>query len=143
VRILGLLKLRHLRNTGNKVKGVVLATPEDRNELVRAVELGCSGVVMKHTASEIIVEIVRRVHAGKIADIMTIDKRDRQTFALSEREYQIMALAAHRYKNREIAGKLFISEQTVKNHLHHIYRKAGFTNRAELVIRAIDNGLRP
>ena len=52
----------------------------------------------------------------------------------------MIALIAQGYTNPQIAAKLFISGQTVKNHLHHIYRKTGLENRAELVIHAIHNG---
>jgi DNA-binding NarL/FixJ family response regulator len=50
-------------------------------------------------------------------------------------------LVAQGYQNKEIAGKLFISEQTVKNHLHNIFDKLGFSDRLELALYAIHHRL--
>jgi DNA-binding NarL/FixJ family response regulator len=60
---------------------------------------------------------------------------------LSQREREIVALVAQGYKNKEIAEKMFISEQTVKNHLHNIFDKLGVSDRLELALYAIHKGL--
>lgn len=60
---------------------------------------------------------------------------------LSIREKEIVNLVAQGYKNKEMAEKLFISEQTVKNHLHNIFEKLGVSDRLELALYAIHNGL--
>ena len=61
--------------------------------------------------------------------------------ALSQREREIVALVAQGYKNKEMAEKMFISEQTVKNHLHNIFDKLGVSDRLELALYAIHKGL--
>jgi DNA-binding NarL/FixJ family response regulator len=60
---------------------------------------------------------------------------------LSTREREIVALVAQGYKNKEMAEKMFISEQTVKNHLHNIFDKLGVSDRLELALYAIHKGL--
>ena len=60
---------------------------------------------------------------------------------LSPREREIVQLVAQGFRNREIAEKLFISEQTVKNHLHNIFDKLGVSDRLELALYAIHHRL--
>ena len=67
--------------------------------------------------------------------------RDRERSPLSQREREIVALVAQGFKNKEMAEKMFISEQTVKNHLHNIFDKLGVSDRLELALYAIHNNL--
>jgi len=62
---------------------------------------------------------------------------------LSKREREIVSLVAQGLKNREIADKMFISEQTVKNHLHNIFDKVGVSDRLELALFAVQHKIRP
>jgi DNA-binding NarL/FixJ family response regulator len=70
-------------------------------------------------------------HQGKV----------RERSPLSAREREIVGLVAQGYKNKEMAEKMFISEQTVKNHLHNIFDKLGVSDRLELALYAIHKGL--
>jgi len=65
----------------------------------------------------------------------------RKRIALSQREREIVRFVKQGYKNKEIAEKMFISEQTVKNHLHNIFDKVGVSDRLELALWAISNEL--
>jgi DNA-binding NarL/FixJ family response regulator len=67
--------------------------------------------------------------------------KGRERSPLSQREREIVSLVAQGYKNREMAEKMFISEQTVKNHLHNIFDKLGVSDRLELALYAIHKGL--
>ncbi len=67
--------------------------------------------------------------------------RERERSLLSQREREIVALVAQGFKNKEMAEKMFISEQTVKNHLHNIFDKLGVSDRLELALYAIHNNL--
>lgn len=60
---------------------------------------------------------------------------------VSRRERQIVGLVAQGFRNREIADELFISEQTVKNHLRNIFSKLGVQDRLELALHAVYYGL--
>jgi DNA-binding NarL/FixJ family response regulator len=71
----------------------------------------------------------------------TSQMRDRERSPLSQREREIVALVAQGFKNKEMAEKMFISEQTVKNHLHNIFDKLGVSDRLELALYAIHNNL--
>jgi DNA-binding NarL/FixJ family response regulator len=62
---------------------------------------------------------------------------------LSSREREIVVWTAEGFKSKEIAEKLLISEQTVKNHLHNIFRKLGVSDRLELALYAIEHNIRP
>ena len=67
--------------------------------------------------------------------------KGRERSPLSTREREIVALVAQGYKNKEMAEKMFISEQTVKNHLHNIFDKLGVSDRLELALYAIHHRL--
>ncbi|MFB3777791.1 MAG: response regulator [Bryobacteraceae bacterium] len=151
--------LQRIQRLGKKTRVIVLTASEDKNEFVQAMKLGCSGIVLKQTASDLIIKSIRKVHAGEIwldshttAAVMrqfasptepslSAGTRSRDRSPLSQREREIVALVAQGYKNKEMAEKMFISEQTVKNHLHNIFDKLGVSDRLELALYAIHKGL--
>ena len=151
--------LQRLQRLSKKTRVIVLTASEDKNEFVQAMKLGCSGIVLKQTASDLIIKSIRKVHAGEIwldshttAAVMrqfasptepslATGMRSRDRSPLSQREREIVALVAQGYKNKEMAEKMFISEQTVKNHLHNIFDKLGVSDRLELALYAIHKGL--
>jgi DNA-binding NarL/FixJ family response regulator len=145
-RAWGLLEL--LRRAGNLVKTIALTDSENRNDFVRAMKLGCSGIVLKQTATQEMVTCIRSVHAGGIwldrfatENSGTTYKNAGQPPLFSRREREILALLAHGYTNPQIAAKLFLSPQTIKNHLHHMYVKIGRKDRHQLAFYAIHQGL--
>jgi len=160
----GLSALQTLQQTNRRTKIIVLTASENKNEFVQAMKLGCSGIVLKQTAPDLIVKSIRKVHAGEIwldshttAAVMrqfaapgsegsapsstTASGKQRERSPLSTREREIVTLVAQGYKNKEMAEKMFISEQTVKNHLHNIFDKLGVSDRLELALYAIHKGL--
>ena len=157
----GLAALQALQQTNKRTRVIVLTASEDKNEFVQAMKLGCSGIVLKQTAPDLIVKSIRKVNAGEIwldshttAAVMRqfsthLDNatgsqgggKGRERSPLSTREREIVALVAQGYKNKEMAEKMFISEQTVKNHLHNIFDKLGVSDRLELALYAIHKGL--
>ena len=155
----GLSALQALQQSNKTVRVIVLTASEDKNEFVQAMKLGCSGIVLKQTAPDLIVKSIRKVFAGEIwldshttaavmrqfsspADLAAAGGgKGRERSPLSTREREIVALVAQGYKNKEMAEKMFISEQTVKNHLHNIFDKLGVSDRLELALYAIHKGL--
>jgi DNA-binding NarL/FixJ family response regulator len=154
----GLTALQTLNSTNNPAKVIILTASEDKNEFVQAMKLGCAGIVLKQTSADLIVKSIRKVHAGEIwldahttAAVMrqfataeaaaASGLKGRERAPLSTREREIVALVAQGYKNKEMAEKMFISEQTVKNHLHNIFDKLGVSDRLELALYAIHKGL--
>jgi two-component system, NarL family, nitrate/nitrite response regulator NarL len=159
----GLATLQKLQAAKNKTRVIVLTASDDKNEFVQAMKLGTSGIVLKQTATELLIKSIRKVHAGEIwLDSHTTaavirqfvaaeeapppppvqaQPRERERSPLSQREREIVALVAQGFKNKEMAEKMFISEQTVKNHLHNIFDKLGVSDRLELALYAIHNNL--
>lgn len=154
----GLATLQRLQSMKNKTKVIVLTASEDKNEFIQAMKFGTSGIVLKQTATELLIKSIRKVNAGEIwLDSHTTAAVMRQFAAaeeappapaparerppLSQREREIVALVAQGFKNKEMAEKMFISEQTVKNHLHNIFDKLGVSDRLELALYAIHHNL--
>jgi DNA-binding NarL/FixJ family response regulator len=159
----GLATLRRLQAAKNRTRVIVLTASDDKNEFVQAMKLGTSGIVLKQTATEMLIKSIRKVHAGEIwldshttaavirqfvandeapaALLPQPQSRERERSPLSQREREIVALVAQGFKNKEMAEKMFISEQTVKNHLHNIFDKLGVSDRLELALYAIHNNL--
>jgi DNA-binding NarL/FixJ family response regulator len=158
----GLATLQRLQSGRNKTRVIVLTASDDKNEFVQAMKLGTSGIVLKQTATDLLIKSIRKVHAGEIwldshttaaviRQFVAADEvpsapqasapRERERSPLSQREREIVALVAQGFKNKEMAEKMFISEQTVKNHLHNIFDKLGVSDRLELALYAIHNNL--
>src|SRR5579884_3866219 len=159
----GLSALQALQQSNKSTRVIVLTASEDKNEFVQAMKLGCSGIVLKQTAPELIVKSIRKVQGGEIwldshttAAVMRQfaapgelggpttsggGGKNRERSPLSTREREIVQLVAQGYKNKEMAEKMFISEQTVKNHLHNIFDKLGVSDRLELALYAIHHRL--
>ena len=78
--------------------------------------------------------MIRAFTAAREAPII-----DRHPLPLSNREREVSGLVVQGYLNKEIAEKLFISEQTVKNHLHNIFEKLGVSNRLELALYIVQH----
>ena len=133
---------------------IVLTAAEDDRDVVRAMRLGARGVVLKQSASDLLLKSIRKVYDGEIwldnrmtAEVIDAFKKSsesgqrREKPLLSDREKEIVQLVAQGFRNREIGEKLFISEQTVKNHLHNIFDKLGVSDRLELALYAIHHRL--
>jgi DNA-binding NarL/FixJ family response regulator len=133
---------------------IVLTAAEDDRDVVRAMRLGARGVVLKQSASDLLLKSIRKVNDGEIwldnrmtAEVIDAFKKSsesgqrREKPLLSDREKEIVQLVAQGFRNREIGEKLFISEQTVKNHLHNIFDKLGVSDRLELALYAIHHRL--
>ncbi|MBI1788896.1 MAG: response regulator transcription factor [Acidobacteria bacterium] len=154
----GLTTLQRLQNSRFKTKVIVLTASEDKNQFVQAMKFGTSGIVLKQTATDLLIKSIRKVHSGEIwldshttaavmrqfsapLDVAPSGTRDRERSPLSQREREIVTLVAQGFKNKEMAEKMFISEQTVKNHLHNIFDKLGVSDRLELALYAIHKNL--
>jgi DNA-binding NarL/FixJ family response regulator len=154
----GLTALQKLQNARTKTKVIVLTASEDKNQFVQAMKFGTCGIVLKQTATELLIKSIRKVHAGEIwldshttaavmrqfsspMDSPSLGSRDRERSPLSQREREIVVLVAQGFKNKEMAEKMFISEQTVKNHLHNIFDKLGVSDRLELALYAIHKNI--
>lgn len=153
--------LRTVQTRAPRTKIILFTTGDRKDEFVEAMKLGCSGILLKEGATTLIEKSIHRVHAGEIwLDSSTTaavirqfaspsefpaahsnGKMQRDRTQLSQKEREIIVLIAQGYKNKEIAEKMFITEQTVKNHLHNVFDKLGVSDRLELALYAIHNSL--
>ncbi len=141
--------LRTLDRAGDRVAAVVLTGSENQNDYVQVVRLGARGLVLKGDNPRQLFSAIRAVAEGELAfsddvarsvlNAMASDTRPEATslMRLSERERQISYLVARGLKNRDIAGELSISENTVKRHLQSIFSKTGSRDRLELAVLAL------
>ena len=149
----GLTVLRELNREKLTTRVVLLMGVADEEEMLEAIRLGVCGVVLKDTPPQLVLQCVRAVHAGgqwlerrsisqALERLLQLEARTRQIAStLTSREAEIIRMVGAGLRNKEIAGQLFLSEGTVKIHLHHIYQKLNLANRLELLRYAKDNGL--
>ena len=149
----GLEALRQLGSRKSNAKVIVLTAADDEDMYVQAIRCGASGVVVKQTATDLLIKSIRKVHEGEIwLDSKTTAvviraftatrealPTERHPLLLSNREREISGLVVQGFLNKEIAENLFISEQTVKNHLHNIFEKLGVLNRLELALHIVQH----
>jgi len=149
----GMWVLRELSELNLPTRTVLLTAHVEENRLVEAIRLGVWGIVLKERAPRMLMECVRKVHAGEkwleqqsvTRAIERMQKReseiDRLTRLLTPREPEIVRLASEGLRNKEIGERLSITEGTVKIHLHNIYEKLGVTGRSQLILYATKHGL--
>ena len=161
-RVDGLTVLRSIQARAGRSKVILFSSSENKEEFVEAMKLGCSGILSKDSSITLIEKSIQKVFAGEIwldsnttaavirqfaspTDFPAVHagngKTTRERAQLSQREREIIILIAQGYKNKEIAEKMFITEQTVKNHLHNVFDKLGVSDRLELALYAIHNSL--
>lgn len=141
----GLEIAREMRKEKLPTWVVLLTGALDGEESLEAVRLGVQGIVLKEMAPKLLVQCIRKVNAGE----QWIERRSTQqalekmlrreagareiATLLTPREIDIVRMVARGLRNKEIADKLFISEGTVKVHLHNIYEKLKVDNRLALL----------
>jgi DNA-binding NarL/FixJ family response regulator len=143
----GAAAIRALAERGVTARVLVLTTYDSDADVVPALEAGATGYLLKDTPRA---ELVRAIHAAargeavlapSVATRLVSQLRAPGQDALSERELEVLTLIAGGETNRGAAGRLFISEATVKTHLLHIYAKLGVNDRAAAVAAAYERGL--
>lgn len=131
---------------------IVLTAGLDDRQVVKAIELGARGIVLKESATRLLVDSIRGVMEGRLMispDVATAiaqsvsrrGDRDGRPFGLTARECDIVAAIAEGKSNRDIATDLGISLQTVKHHLTSIFDKTGTSSRLELALVALKQQL--
>jgi DNA-binding NarL/FixJ family response regulator len=153
----GLVALRALADGAGAVRTIVLTAAVEKAEIVKALQLGARGGVLKEVATELLFKSIRCVMRGEywvgreaVADLVqmlqslaTSESRDksRGAYGLTRREQQIVQHVVAGLTNRDIAQQLGISEDTVKHHVTNVFNKVGVSTRLELALFAVHKGL--
>jgi DNA-binding NarL/FixJ family response regulator len=143
----GVAATRQVRARFPKVQVLVLTTYDTDSEIVRAVEAGATGYLLKDVLREELFRAVRLCAKGEavlsppVAARLLGRMRGSSQENLSVRELEVLALVAKGLSNKEIARKLKISEATVKTHLLHTFEKLGVDDRTAAVTVALERGI--
>lgn len=148
----GLEVLQSLKNSSSKVKVLVLTVHNEVEYLMKAVDIGVDGYILKDSESAELKKAIFAVVEGKnyiqpslipVLNSKMIEKnRDEGKIeSLTKRELEVLKLLAVGMYNKEVAEKLDISERTVKNHVSNIFKKLEVTDRTQAAVFAIRNNL--
>ncbi len=153
----GLEALRELAASSTPVHTILLTAAIETTQIVEALQLGARGVVLKHSASELLLKSIRTVMEGQywvgrdtvsdlvqtLRDLLPSARKaaPRRSYELTPRELEIVGAIVEGFSNRDIAQKFALSEQTVKHHLTNIFDKLGVSNRLELALFAVNHRL--
>ena len=154
----GLTVLEQIAAASKATRIILVTGAIDEGELLRALQLGARGVVLKEAGATELLNSIRLVHRGeyfvgrermsdlitalrgRAADSNTSAQNQVPDFGLTPRERQIVSAVVNACQNKEIAERFAISEKTVKHHLTHIFTKVGVSSRLELAMFALNHG---
>jgi DNA-binding NarL/FixJ family response regulator len=153
----GMDALAEMATSPTPVRTILLTAGIEKDEIVKALQLGAAGVVLKSAPTDLLFKSIRSVMAGQhwigreaVSDLVqalreqmaaTEKKPAVKRFGLTAREVEITSAVVSGLSNREIARKLTLSEDTVKHHLTNIFDKMGASNRLELALFAVHHRL--
>jgi DNA-binding NarL/FixJ family response regulator len=140
----GIETLIAIRSEFPDARIIMLTTFEGDVEIKRALEAGARGYMLKSMPPKDLVEVVRQVHAGKKripAQLAAQLAEHMSDEVLTEREVEVLGQIAGGNRNRDIAERLFISEETVKVHIKHIMEKLGASDRTQAVAIGVRRGI--
>jgi len=147
----GLQVLQHLRETKKTVKVLILTIHNEVEYLLRAVEFGVDGYVLKDSDSAVLKKAIYCINRGEtyiqpeLTPLLKERLKERNAFdnngedSLTKREIEVLKLLAEGLFNKEIAYTLAISEKTVKNHVSNIFKKINVSDRTQAAVYAIRN----
>ncbi|MFD2768165.1 MULTISPECIES: response regulator [Micromonospora] len=138
---------RDIRALDSSIKGLILTSYEDDEALFAAIMAGAAGYVLKQIRGTDLVDAVRRVAAGQslldpaittrvLERIRSGVEQPRELKSLTEQERRILEYVAEGLTNREIAGKMFLAEKTVKNYVSSVLAKLGLERRTQAAVLA-------
>lgn len=148
----GLEVLNDLKLRRSKVKVLVLTVHNETEYLMKAVDIGINGYVLKDSESSELKKAIFAIHSGEnyiqpslipALNAKMIEKNEDEVKIenLTRRELEVLKLLAVGMYNKEVAEKLKISERTVKNHVSNIFKKLEVTDRTQAAVFAIRNNL--
>ncbi len=145
----GLEMLQKMKDSGIRRKVLILTIHNEVEYLLKAIEIGVNGYVLKDSELAVLRKAIFSVYHGEnyiqpsLAPLLMkrLDSRvDENEEGLTKREMEVLKLIAEGLYNKEIADKLSISEKTVKNHVSNIFRKINVSDRTQAAVYAIKSG---
>ena len=155
----GLEALREMSSASNQnmVRVILLTAAAEKAQIVEALQLGARGVVLKDSATQLLLKAIHTVMAGEywvgresvsnlVQYLRTLvqssgEEARQKKFGLTPRELEIVSAVVAGYSNKETAEYFKISEDTVKHHLSNIFDKLGVSTRLELALFAVNQSL--
>lgn len=148
----GLEVLKSLKSRRSKLKVLVLTVHNETEYLMKAVDIGVNGYVLKDSESPELKKAIFTVADGETyiqpslipalnAKMIETNKDAEKIKSLTKRELDVLKLLAVGMFNKEVGKRLEISERTVKNHVSNIFKKLGVTDRTQAAVFAIRNNL--
>lgn len=148
----GLETLKEIKEFNTKVKVIFLTVHNEVDYLLRAIEMGADGYVLKDSGSAELVNAIQIVMDGEsyiqpdmipmLNSKMVVRNSDKEKIKnLTKRELEVLVLVSEGMFNKEIADQLSISERTVKNHISSIFKKIDVSDRTQAAVFAIRNSL--
>lgn len=148
----GLAAIEELRKSGKDIPVLVLTSFPDDDQVISAIQLGASGVILKDTPPEQLVDAIRDVSQGKsalhplVAHKLMKKVQESATVLpldqlLTNREIDVLKCLAQGLSNREIAQELSVSTRTVTTHVRNIMNKLGLDNRTQAALYAVEHGI--
>jgi DNA-binding NarL/FixJ family response regulator len=153
----GLEALREMSTDTTGVRVILLTAAAEKDQIVEALQLGARGVVLKDSATQILLKSIRAVMDGEywvgresVSNLVqylrglvgsSSNVARQRRYGLTPRELEIVSAVVAGYANKEIAEHFKISEDTVKHHLSNIFDKVGVSTRLELALFAVNQAL--
>jgi DNA-binding NarL/FixJ family response regulator len=155
----GLEALRELSHgdSSGPVRVILLTAAAEKNQVVEALQLGARGVVLKDSATQVLLKAIQTVMSGeywvgreRVANMVlylqnlvqsSTQEAQKKKYGLTPRELEIVSAVVAGYANKEVAEYFKISEDTVKHHLSNIFDKLGVSTRLELALFAVNHSL--
>lgn len=148
----GLEVLKSLKSRRSKLKVLALTVHNETEYLMKAVDIGVNGYVLKDSESAELKKAIFTVADGETyiqpslipalnAKMIETNKDAEKIKSLTKRELDVLKLLAVGMFNKEVGKRLEISERTVKNHVSNIFKKLGVTDRTQAAVFAIRNNL--
>jgi DNA-binding NarL/FixJ family response regulator len=149
----GIEATQAIKDASPHTKILMLTISDEEDDLYDAIKAGASGYLLKEISIEEVADAIRSVHAGQslispsmasklLTEFASMAKKDEQKQQmpaprLTDREMEVLTLVAQGMNNRDIAAELYISENTVKNHVRNILEKLHLHSRMEAVVYAV------
>jgi len=153
----GLEALREMSTEASSVRVILLTAAAEKDQIVEALQLGARGVVLKDSATQILLKSIRAVMNGEywvgresVSNLVqylrsmveaSSNEPRKKNYGLTPRELEVVSAVVAGYANKEIAQHFKISEDTVKHHLSNIFDKVGVSTRLELALFAVNQSL--